>query len=188
MNVVNSSFYLDMRQYIRYRIPGGCYFFTVVLACRTGRYLVDHIHTLRAAFHEVKQAHPFRLDALVILPDHLHCIWTLPEGDDDFPTRWFLIKSSFARALPQIEQRSASRIRKGERSVWQRRYWEHAIRDNLDYQRHIDYIHYNPVKHGYVRQVGDWQYSTFHRYVRLGIYPPDWAGGMEDELDGAGIE
>ncbi|HKA56849.1 MAG TPA: transposase [Candidatus Binatia bacterium] len=177
-----------MRQYIRYRLAGGCYFFTVVLARRTDQYLVDHAGALRAAFRKVKLSHPFRLDALVVLLDHLHCVWTLPEGDDDFPTRWFLIKSSFSRALPQIELRSESRMRKEERGIWQRRYWEHAIRDDLDHQRHIDYIHYNPVKHGYVKWVADWQYSTFHRYVRLGIYPPDWAGGREGELDGSRIE
>jgi len=159
-----------------------------VLARRTDRYLVEHIDALQTAFRNVKQTPPFRLDALVVLPDHLHCVWTLPEGDDDFSTRWFLIKSSFSRTLPRIERRSVSRIRKGERGIWQRRYWEHAIRDDVDYQRHVNYIHYNPVKHGYVSQVADWQYSTFHRYVRLGIYPQAWAGDDGNELDGSKLE
>jgi putative transposase len=122
---------------------------------------------------------PFTLDAIVVLPEHLHAIWTLPHGDADFPTRWRLIKSHFSRALPPHERRSASRLAKGERGIWQRRYWEHALRDETDFERHANYIHFNPVKHGHVDQVIDWAFSSFHREVRLGIYAPDWAGDAD---------
>lgn len=109
-------------------------------------------------------------------------------GDTDFPVRWYLIKSAFSRALPPDEYRSPSRVRKGERGIWQRRYWEHTIRDEGDYQRHFDYIHYNPVKHGHVKRVADWPYSTFHRYVRQGFYPEEWGGGLAPELEDDQIE
>ncbi len=113
-----------------------------------------------------------------VLPDHIHTLWTLPQGDADFAVRWRLIKSDFSRALPAGEPRSRSRLSKGERGVWQRRYWEHTIRDGEDFARHVDYIHYNPVKHGHVKRVRDWPYSSFHRMVKLGAYPDDWAGDV----------
>jgi putative transposase len=130
------------------------------------------------------------MEAIVILPDHLHCIWTLSEGDDDFSTRWRQIKAAFSRQLPKTERHSQSRLNKGERGIWQRRFWEHAIRGDADYQRHVDYIHYNPVKHGYVTRVVDWPYSSFHRFVRLGVYPSGWAGaGLKDmDMDAVGME
>ncbi|HLQ85883.1 MAG TPA: transposase [Salinisphaeraceae bacterium] len=177
-----------MAHYRRYRHAGGCYFFTVVLANRRNRLLTDNIKGLRRAFHEVKQAHPFTIEAIVVLPDHLHCIWTLPANDSDFSTRWRQIKSAFSRQVPKVERRSASRMKKGERGIWQRRFWEHAIRDDLDYRRHVDYIHYNPVKHGHVRRVGDWPYSSFHRFVRMGIYPDDWGDSGVGEVAGVGKE
>ncbi len=133
-----------MTAYRRYRVKGGCYFFTVALAERRGSLLTENLEGLRAAFREVKQAHPFEMEASVILPDHLHCIWTLPEDDDDFSTRWRQIKTAFSRRLPKIERRSESRLNKGERGIWQRRFWEHGVRDDKDFQRHVDYIHYNP--------------------------------------------
>jgi putative transposase len=116
-----------------------------------------------------------------VLPDHLHSIWTLPE-DHDFPLRWRLIKASFSRSLPPAETVS-SRLSKGERGIWQRRYWEHALGDEEDFARHADYVHFNPVKHGHVGRVSDWPYSSFHRMVRLGLYAADWAGAMDDQQE-----
>lgn len=126
----------------------------------------------------------FRIEAAVILPDHLHAIWTLPDGDRDFSTRWMLIKAGFSRQLESGERRSKSRFVKGERGIWQRRYWEHFIRDEEDLARHADYIHYNPVKHGHVRQIKDWPHSTFHRHVNRGMYPIDWGGSANADGDG----
>jgi putative transposase len=122
----------------------------------------------------------------VVLPDHLHAIWSLPENDLDFATRWRLIKSALSRTLPRDERISASRASKGERGIWQRRYWEHTLRDERDFARHVDYIHFNPVKHGHVARVRDWPYSSFHRMVRRGVYPNDWAGDANAEDDGFG--
>ena len=165
-----------MTNYRRNFIPGGCFFFTVNLADRRLSLLTNHLDTLRAAFRETRQRHPFEIDAIVILPDHLHTVWTLPEDDADFATRWRLIKTNFSRNVPAGERVSASRSAKGERGIWQRRYWEHTIRDEDDFERHVDYVHINPVKHGLVGRVRDWLPSSFHRMVRLGIYPADWAG------------
>jgi putative transposase len=123
--------------------------------------------------------HPFKIEAIVILPDHLHCLWTLPPGDEDFSTRWRLIKSYFSHRCTESDQGfvSASRRRKQEKAVWQRRFWEHQIRDEIDFARHVEYIHYNPVKHGLVKAPLDWAYSSFGRYVRTGYYPADWGAG-----------
>jgi len=173
-----------MPNYKRYRVPGGCYFFTVNLLERyPNDRLIRHIDILRETIRQVRRRYPFHIDAWVVLPDHLHCIWTLPPGDDDFPTRWRLIKTLFAKQLPLIERRSAVRERRGERGIWQRRYWEHAIRDESDFATHCDYVHFNPVKHGYVKQVAEWPYSTFRRCVEQGIYPLDWAGSENQELN-----
>jgi putative transposase len=146
---------MPMTDYHRYRLAGGTYFFTVNLAERKSRLLIDRIDLLRQAFREVGQAHPFTLDAVVILPDHLHALWTLPEGDSDFSLRWRQIKSAFSRGIEPGERISRSRVRKHERGLWQRRYWEHAIRDTEDLARHLEYVHYNPVKHGYVQRAVD---------------------------------
>ncbi|MFI3191121.1 transposase [Crenothrix sp. D3] len=172
-----------MTNYRRYRINGGTYFFTVNLAERQRSLLTERVDSLREAFREVKNAHPFVIDAVVILPEHLHTIWTLPQGDDDFSLRWRQIKSAFSRAIEKDERISNSRLRKQERGVWQRRFWEHAIRDEQDFNRRVDYIHINPVKHGYVKRAADWQFSSFHRYVKLGILSADWAGTGNDSLD-----
>ena len=145
--------------------------------------MTESIDALRTAFRETQRHHPFTIDAIVVLPDHLHTVWTLPEGDADFSTRWRLIKTSLSRKLAGGESISSSRVGKGERGIWQRRYWEHTIRDEIDFSRHIDYVHINPVKHGLVKRVGDWPYSSFHRMVRDGIYPEDWAGDVSG-LDG----
>ncbi len=174
-----------MRTYTRSRIPGASYFFTVNLAQRRGNdLLIREITGLREAFRRVQQDHPFRIEAIVVLPDHLHCIWRLPADDSDFPMRWRLIKARFSRTIISDERISTSRMRKGERGIWQRRYWEHLIRDETDYRRHVDYIHYNPVKHGHVAAARDWLYSSFHAHVARGIYPRDWGAppdvsGME---------
>ncbi len=170
-----------MTGYRRNFIPGGSFFFTVNLADRRQRLLVENIDRLRAAFRDTRMRHPFTIEAMVVLPDHLHAIWTLPEGDADFATRWRLIKSAFSRALPGGEAISRSRASRGERGVWQRRYWEHTLRDETDFARHVDYIHFNPVKHGHVRRVSDWPHSSFHRMARCGVYPDDWAGDVDFE-------
>ncbi len=169
-----------MRTYKRARIPGATYFFTVNLAERHGNgLLIQHIDALRESFRVTKLAHPFAMDAVVILPDHLHCLWRLPSDDDDYPMRWRLIKAGFSRMIAPGEHVSRSRTRKGERGIWQRRYWEHVIRDERDLRHHLDYIHYNPVKHGHVACAVDWPYSSFHRYVERGFYPANWAAPLE---------
>ncbi len=172
-----------MPRYARAWVPGGTFFFTVALLERRRRLLTDHIDALRAAFRTVMQRRPFTIDAIVILPDHFHAVWTLPPGDADFSTRMRLIKTTFSRSIPQTERLSPRRAAKGERGIWQRRFWEHVIRDEQDWHRHVDYVHYNPVKHGYVRCVRDWPYSTFHRYVEAGIYPATWGRTPDLELD-----
>ena len=165
-----------MTNYRRNFIVGGTFFFTVNLANRSQTLLTEHIDHLRDAFRYAKIRHPFTTDAIVVLPDHLHAIWTLPEGNADFSLRWRLIKTMFSRAVEQSEPVSKSRKDKGERGIWQRRYWEHTIKDEIDYARHVDYIHINPVKHGYASRVVDWPHSSFHRFVREGILAKDWAG------------
>ena len=173
-----------MTNYRRNFISGGSFFFTANLAERRRRLLTDYIHLLRKAFRDVRRRHPFEIDAIVILPDHLHAVWTLPQDDADYALRWRQIKSAFSRGLPTGERISESRAEKGERGIWQRRYWEHTLRDDADLARHVDYIHFNPVKHGHVGRVMDWPYSSFHRMVRLGVYPLDWAGDAAgDEQD-----
>ncbi len=175
-----------MTDYRRNFIAGGCFFFTVNLADRRLRLLTEYIDELRAAFRETRRSHPFTTEAMIVLPDHLHAVWTLPERDADFATRWRLIKSAFSRNVPIGERVSGSRAAKGERGIWQRRYWEHTIRDENDFARHIDYVHINPVKHGLVTRVRDWPYSSFHRMVKLGVYPEDWAGDVADQGGGFG--
>lgn len=168
-------------RYRRANVKGGTYFFTVNLAQRHLHLLLDHVDILRSAVKTVKQRHPFHIDAFVVLPDHLHAIWTLSADDADFATRWMLIKAGFSRHIIKSECRNASRISKGERGIWQRRYWEHLIRDDDDFERHIDYIHYNPVKHGYVNRAAEWPYSSIHRYIKAGIIASDWGGGSGGE-------
>ena len=140
--------------------------------------MTDHIEDLRQAFRQVKAQRPFKIEAIVILPEHLHCIWTLPIDDTDYSTRWRLIKSAFARRMQAQESLSARRQKKHERGIWQRRFWEHAIRDQADFAAHLDYIRHNPVKHGWTQRVADWPHSSFHRYVQLGIYPLEWAAPL----------
>jgi putative transposase len=170
-----------MTSYLRNFVPGGCFFFTANLANRKLALLTMHIDLLREAFRKTRRRHPFTIDAIVVLPDHIHTVWTMPEGDADFATRWRLIKSTFSHSLSGGEPISASRAAKRERGIWQRRYWEHTIRDQDDLTRHIDYIHINPLKHRLVDRVREWEASSFHRYVKLGTYPIDWAGDMSQD-------
>jgi putative transposase len=167
-----------MTNYRRLYHQGGCDFFTVNLANRNSQLLTEHVELLKKAFRHVKQKHPFCIDALVVLPNHLHCVWTLPEGDSNYSTRWQLIKRYFSYHLPYSsdEIHSNSRARKAERGIWQRRFWEHLIQNEHDYRTHIDYVHINPLKHQYVTRVRDWPYSSFHSCVEKGIYTIDWAG------------
>jgi putative transposase len=162
--------------YRRNRVAGGTYFFTVTLRNRRLSLLVNRIDDLRESVWYVLQRKPFRIDAWVVLPEHLHAVWTLPPGDHDYSRRWKMIKGRFSRQLVKagipIEKNS-----RGEYDLWQGRFWEHTIRDESDFSHHVDYIHYNPVKHGLTKQVRDWPYSTFHRYVETGIYSLDWDGG-----------
>jgi putative transposase len=151
------------------------------LADRRKRLLTANVDLLRQAFPQIRRHHAFSIEAIVILPDHLHAVWTLPESDPDFALRWRLIKTTFSRGLLPGERISAGRVGKGERGIWQRRYWEHTLRDEADFVRHVDYIHYNPVKHGHVTRVRDWPFSSFHHMVRLGVYPLDWAGDAMDD-------
>ena len=127
----------------------------------------------------VKKRHPFRLDAIVVLPEHIHAMWTLPQGDSDYAIRWMLIKSAFSRQLPKTEPHNSSKKKKRERGIWQRRYWEHLIRNEHDYERHVDYIHFNPVKHGHVEHASDWQYSSIHRFICEGLIDRSWGSQTE---------
>jgi putative transposase len=166
-------------RYRRAKIKGGTYFFTVNLADRSSTLLTDRIDELRSAVQKIKHEHPFGIDAMVVLPDHIHAIWTLPPEDNDYVTRWALIKAAFSRQIPANEKRSSSRTSKGERGIWQRRYWEHLIRDEQDFNRHVDYIHYNPVKHGYAKSPADWPHSSIHQFIRKGILPSDWGSVVD---------
>ena len=169
-------------QYRRAKQNGGTYFFTVNLADRKSNLLVERIDDLRDVMKSIKQRHPFQIDAMVVLPDHLHALWTLPQAEADYSKRWMLIKSGFSRRIPKNEYRRESRILKGERGLWQRRYWEHLIRDERDYEQHVNYIHFNPVKHGYVANAAAWKHSSIHRYIKEGIIGPDW--GVQDAFQG----
>jgi putative transposase len=155
-------------------VAGGTYFFTVTLLDRRSSLLVDQVDLLRDVVRNERVARPFHIDAWVVLPDHMHCVWTMPDGDSDYSTRWKNIKAAFSRALPTTEYRDTVRTRTGARGIWQRRFWEHTIRDEADYAAHLDYVHLNPYKHGMVAQVRDWPYSSFHRYVAAGVYTSDW--------------
>lgn len=167
--------------YRRDRTAGATYFFTLVSWHRIPWFSdAANVARLRTAFRRVRLAHPFLINAMVVLPDHLHCLWTLPEGDDDYPMRWNQIKGAFTASLPDSAKHPRGETERREQAVWQHRYWEHRIRDEADFARHCDYIHWNPVKHGLVLQASDWPYSSFHRFVRAGMYPADW--GMADPL------
>jgi REP-associated tyrosine transposase len=173
-----------MSDYRRALVPGGTFFFTVVTHRRQP--ILTHPacrQYLRTAFREVQLARPFDVDAIVLLPEHLHCVWSLPPDDADFPTRWRQIKKRFTQQYLDagfVETNvSSGRARQGDRGVWHRRYYEHAVRDDLDLKRSVDYLHLNPVKHRLVKRVRDWPWSSFHRFVRLGEYSIQWGGSPE---------
>ena len=175
-----------MTAYRRAFQPGGCYFFTLVTEQRRPL-LIDNIDRLRRAFRVGIERRPLQIDAIVVLPDHLHTLWRLPEGDTDFSTRWIHIKRCFSAGL-QAPRVSSSKRRKREKGIWQRRFWEHLIRDEADWRRHMDYIHYNPVKHGYCVVPADWPYGSFRRCVADGLYAPDWGHEMPTNLKGVDWE
>ena len=158
-----------MPQYVRPRLPGASVFFTVALADRRSCLLVEEIERLRRAVRQTMAERPFRIEAWVVLPDHLHAVWTLPEADADYSTRWRLIKAGFSRDLPLGRPRASHEARQ-ERGLWQRRFWEHNIRNDADFAAHIRYCWWNPVKHGFVERPEDWDYSSVHRDVREGRY------------------
>lgn len=164
-----------MPNYIRAKFEGGYYFFTVVTYNRTRLFHIELARDcLRKAIENTRSRRPFETIAFCLLFDHLHCVWKLPEDDADYSIRWSSIKGLFSRTYlnlsGQRKQVSSSRTRKGEVCIWQRRFWEHQIRDENDLQRHVDYIHYNPVKHGWVRKVENWPWSTYHKFVKEGFY------------------
>jgi len=170
--------------YRRLYYPGGMYFITANLHDRSSTLLTDHIEKLRTSFLDVKTKLPFDLSAVVIMPDHLHLIMALPPGDADFSNRMKQIKARFSRQFPKTEERSISRINRGERGIWQRRFMEHLIRDERDLESHVNYIHFNPVKHGYVKRPVDWPYSSLHRYIKQGWRQIDWGQNwVGDELN-----
>ena len=171
-----------MPDYRRNRVPGGTYFFTVNLHDRDSALLVTHVDILREAVRKERARRPFHIDAWVVLPDHMHAVWTLPTDDADFSGRWKAIKIAFAKALPKTEYVSPVRAARGERGIWQRRFWEHTIRDDDDSAAHVNYVHINPVKHRLVANIRDWPYSSFHRYVAQGAYAIDWAGSGDSDL------
>jgi len=163
------TYNINMPNYRRSYLPGGTYFFTHVTDHRSPFLCTDLARKLlKDVFRETRQRWPFHIDAIVLLPDHLHAIWTLPPGDADYSKRWGWLKKEFSKRYV------AARRPDKNHGVWQPKFWEHTIRDENDYERHMDYIHYNPVKHGLVRCPRDWHYSSFARWVRLGIYPHDW--------------
>lgn len=175
-----------MRKYRRTTIIGATYFFTLNLQNRKSTLLTQHVDKLRFSFKKVQANHPFAIDAIVILPDHLHLMMTLPQDDLEYSKRLNLIKGAFSRQIEPYEPISISRHRKRERGIWQRRFWEHCIRNNTDYQQHINYIHFNPVKHHHVSYPNQWPYSSIHRYIQLGILPEHWTYEKEQQDEGFG--
>ena len=169
-----------MVAYRRSYVAGGTYFFTVTLKNRKTTYLTDYIDELRNAFRLCRESQFFTIDAIVILPDHLHTVWVLPECDSDYSSRWRFIKSCFTRNIRKSGA-TPNHNKHGGFDVWQRRYWEHTIKNQDDYNRHIDYIHYNPVKHGYVESPINWPWSSFHSLVRRGDLEADWGASINVE-------
>lgn len=179
---------INMSNYRRSKTPGGCYFFTVVTYKR--QCLLTHPEArqiLREVINKVKEEYPFKIDAWVLLPEHIHCIWTLPAGDYDFSKRWGLIKAGFSNQAKSFFYRTdlinKSKQKHRESTIWQRRFWEHEIRDQNDFNQHLDYIYWNPVKHDQVSCVKDWPYSSFHRDVKKGLYFADWGGNPDNNLE-----
>ena len=174
-----------MVNFRRNYIKGGSYFFTVTLRDRKSSLLTDNLALLRNSFREMMHKHPVTINAIVVLPEHIHAIFTLPRDDNNYPLRWQMVKSQFTRLLKR-QGHVLAKDERGEHRLWQRRYWEHTLKDENDYARHVDYIHYNPVKHGLVNQVYEWPYSSFHWYVRQGLLGMDWGGKYTADKDGFG--
>ncbi|HLD13727.1 MAG TPA: transposase [Burkholderiales bacterium] len=167
-----------MATFRRSTVPGATYFFTVNTYQRQKVLTAAPFYqALKQSLRTVRETRPFTIEAFVLLPDHLHCLWTLPENDADYAVRWNIIKRGVSQQTRDLltAPLTRSRQQRGELGLWQRRFWEHRIRDERDFEKHVDYIHWNPVKHGYVKRVKDWPYSSFHRFVDRGLYPPDWA-------------
>jgi putative transposase len=180
-----------MPDYRRAFLNGGTFFFTVVTYKRYPIFKEEPaVNLLRWCFQTTMATHPFKVAAIVILPDHLHTIWTLPDNESDFSTRWKLIKGTFSRHYSGFKPKdiSESMLGKNEKGIWQRRFWEHAIRDQEDFNRHCDYIHYNPVKHGLVNSPMEWKYSSFRNLVEKGVYPANWGHSVGKELAGMDFE
>ena len=173
-------------RYRRVNVAGATYFFTLVTERRRPIFREPQaVATFEAAVAKIRSRHPFEIEACVILPDHLHALWTLPEEDANFSTRWRLIKEAFTRAWLRAHaapDRSSSRRSKGEQGIWQRRFWEHVIRDEHDFIAHLDYIHLNPVHHGLAAAPRDWPHSTFRTWVERGAYRPEWGSDAKPEL------
>lgn len=165
-----------MSRYHRPRVPGDLVFFSVTLADRSTRRLVDHVEGLRAAVRAAMAERPFRIDAWVALVDHLHAVWTLPERGAEYSVRWKEMKTRFTKSVGLTGPRSASKIAKGDAGIWQQRFWEYHIRDDRDITAHLRYCWWNPVKRGLVERPVDWPYSSIRREVRLGRVEPEWAG------------
>ncbi len=177
-----------MPEYRRSFLPGGTFFFTIVTYHRKSILTSQKAREiLHSAMEDVNRRYPFSMDAICLLPDHIHCIWTLPEGDTNYSIRWGEIKKQFTKSYHQLfgneGNNTASRLARGEATIWQRRFWEHTIRDEDDLNQHLDYIHYNPVKHGLVETMDDWQWSSFHRYVKMGYYGEAWNVDKVSRLD-----
>ena len=168
-----------MPNFRRRYVLGGTWFFTVTLRDRRSSLLTDNIDALREVTRWTVRHYPFRIDAFVVLPEHLHAIWTLPSDDTDFSTRWRMIKTRFVRTLPNVEPLTGSMVERGERGVWQRRFWEHHIRNDREFGHYADYCAINPVKHGLVQRAIDWPYSSFHRDMKRGIYNEDWGAQFD---------
>jgi len=163
-----------MVNYRRSKTPGALYFFTVTLRNRQSNLLITHINDLRHAMKTVQIQHPYKIEAIAILPDHLHTIWQLPKNDNNYSLRWQRIKGIFTRRIIKKGMKIAKNHR-GEYPIWQRRFWEHTIRNENDFENHVNYIHHNPIKHGLVKKVKDWPYSSLHKYIREGLLPPGWS-------------
>jgi len=168
-----------MPEYRRIKQEGGTYFFTLVTFQRQKLFLVpDVMRLLLDTVEHVREMHPFEIIAYCVLPDHVHFLWQMPEDDTNYSMRIGVIKRRFSiqfiSKYGDRLQKSDSQTRRREVTIWQRRFWEHLIRDEKDLNQHIDYIHYNPVKHGLVSKVRDWEISSFHNYVKEDIYSLDW--------------
>ena len=171
-----------MSHYRRNYLAGGTFFFTVKLANSKSCLLVEQIDLLREAYAFVQQRYAFETVAVCVLPNHIHGVWALPDGDDDYSLRWRLLKTKFSDAFESLENISASKKRRREKGIWQRRFYEHTVCDDADLRRCVDYVYFNPVKHGLVNSVKEWPFSSFHRDVRRGLFALDWGGSKESSV------